>query len=336
MLLEAGSKFCDREANVPVRAVDHVRVPEPLVLRKPLANWEDGNVYVWLFKVKAPDMEAVPTTSSLVSGVESPMPRLPVTAMYALFKVPVPVAAPISQAVAAAPMFRVVTVLSSRLKVVWVEVMSPPFTATSLAVVIKPAAVIDQLLSVRDRVVVEASPMVMVLAWELLPMAMVLTAAPVLPMLIVSAEASVPMLMVPVVPEFNVKAEAVPEDMVRAPESAMLLVVKVWEPITVPVMKVPTPVLLILVVPPRVKAPAVMATLPVVAVNPDVAVIRPEMVGVAVHDVGDMVNAEPAMVVAYEALPKVMAPSPEYVVPLNVAASKFDEAEALVKKPWPA
>ena len=75
-LLEEGSKFWDREANVPVRAVDHVKVPEPLVLRKPLDNWVAGNVYVWLFRVTAPEMEAVPTTSSLVSGVESPIPRL--------------------------------------------------------------------------------------------------------------------------------------------------------------------------------------------------------------------------------------------------------------------
>ena len=88
--------------------------------------------------------------------------------------------------------------------------------------------------------------------------------------------------------------------------------------------------------PPSPKTTAPLAVNIPFEVNPDVAVIRPEMVGVAVHDVGDMVNAEPAMVVAYEALPKVMAPSPEYVVPLNVAASKFDEAEALVKKPWPA
>lgn len=48
----------------------------------------------------------------------------------------------------------------------------------------------------------------------------------------------------------RVRAPAPPEATVKAPLSAMLLVVNVWLPITVPVIKVPTPVLLILVVPP--------------------------------------------------------------------------------------
>ena len=72
---------------------------------------------------------------------------------------------------------------------------------------------------------------------------MVLTAAPVLPMLMVSAEASVPMLIAPVVPDCKVKAVAAAEAMVSAPESAMLLVVKVCVAITVPVTKLATPAL---------------------------------------------------------------------------------------------
>jgi hypothetical protein len=43
------------------------------------------------------------------------------------------------------------------------------------------------------------------------------------------------------------------------------------------------------------------------AVNPDVAVIRPDMVGVAVQEVGLIVNVLPAIVVPYEALPNVVA-----------------------------
>lgn len=42
-------------------------------------------------------------------------------------------------------------------------------------------------------------------------------------------------------------------------------------------------------------------------VNPDVAVINPEIVGVAVHAVGEIVRALPAIVVAYVALPNVVA-----------------------------
>lgn len=56
--------------------------------------------------------------------------------------------------------------------------------------------------------------------------------------------------------------------MVRvAPESVIVLVVKVWEPITVPVIKVPTPALEILVVPPKDNRPEVMAIFPVSAVT---------------------------------------------------------------------
>ena len=84
---------------------------------------------------------------------------------------------------------------------------------------------------------------------------------------------------------------------------------------------------------PRVKV--LLAVKAPLAVNPDVAVIRPEMVGVAVQAVGEMVREEPVTVVRAEALPKVMAPSPEYVVPLKVMASIVAEADAVVNDVWP-
>jgi len=125
----------------------------------------------------------------------------------------------------------------------------------------------------------------------------------VLPMLIVSADESVPILIVPVVPEFRVKTVADPEAIVNAPLSTILLVVNVCDPMTVPVINVPTPALDILVVPPSVNAPAVMATLPavavmfpVVAVSPEVAVINPEIVGVAVQAVPVTVKLPPKVV----------------------------------------
>ena len=47
------------------------------------------------------------------------------------------------------------------------------------------------------------------------------------------------------------------------------------------------------------------------AVKPLVAVIKPEIVGVVVQAVGEMVRVEPAIVVTVLALPKVMFESPE-------------------------
>ena len=86
-------------------------------------------------------------------------------------------------------------------------------------------------------------------------------------------------IVAPVPFGFKVRAPLAPVATVKAPESAMLLVVKVWLPMTVPVIKVPTPALEMRVVPPRVRAPAVMATLPAVAVmSPVVAVIPAEPV----------------------------------------------------------
>jgi len=76
--------------------------------------------------------------------------------------------------------------------------------------------------------------------------------------------------------EFKVRSLDPPEAIVKAPESAMLLVVKVWDPITVPVIKVPTPALEILVVPFKVRAPAVIARLPVTMVDPPVMDSPPE------------------------------------------------------------
>jgi hypothetical protein len=67
----------------------------------------------------------------------------------------------------------------------------------------------------------------------------------------------------------------VPEAIVKAPESTMLFVVKVCEPITVPLMNVPTPALEMRVVPFRVRLPAVIATLPAVAVMSPVAEVIP-------------------------------------------------------------
>ena len=43
------------------------------------------------------------------------------------------------------------------------------------------------------------------------------------------------------------------------------------------------------------------------AAKPEVNVVKPEIVGVAVQAVGETVKADPAIVVPYEALPKVTA-----------------------------
>ena len=78
MLSVAGSKFWDKEAmEVAWTVVAQDKVPEPLVFKKPLVVWEEGKVYVWLLRVRAPLTEAVPNTSKVVSGVESPIPTLP-------------------------------------------------------------------------------------------------------------------------------------------------------------------------------------------------------------------------------------------------------------------
>ena len=60
---------------------------------------------------------------------------------------------------------------------------------------------------------------------------------------------------------------------------------------------------------PRVKV--LLAVKAPLAVRPLVAVIKPEMVGVALQAVGEIVRVEPAIVVIVEALPKVMFESPE-------------------------
>jgi hypothetical protein len=69
----------------------------------------------------------------------SPKVVLPFTER-ALFRVEVPVEAPIDRVVAAPPKFKVVAVVFKRLKVVAEVVRSPPFTAISPAVVILPVA----------------------------------------------------------------------------------------------------------------------------------------------------------------------------------------------------
>jgi hypothetical protein len=105
-------------------------------------------------------------------------------------------------------------------------------------------------------------PLLICVVWPLLPITT--EVALVLPMLTAAAP-----------PASSVKALAPPDLIVRAPESAMLLVVKVWEPITVPVMKVPTPALVILVVPAKVRLPAVMATSPAVTTKPPAVIVSP-------------------------------------------------------------
>ena len=73
------SKF--RESDVTPPALDHDRAPEPLVFRYRLEPDPSapGQVYVTLFNVVAPDILAVPPTSSLVLVVPPELiPRLPV------------------------------------------------------------------------------------------------------------------------------------------------------------------------------------------------------------------------------------------------------------------
>ena len=117
---------------------------------------------------------------------------------------------------------------------------------------LEPLAVPARVLPMVMTPVVIPEPILIVLV--ALPMATVV--ALVLPRLTVA---------VPAPAESRVKLLAAAELIVKDPESTMLLVVKVWEPMTVPVMKVPTPVLLILVVPPSERSPVVIATLPAVA-----------------------------------------------------------------------
>ena len=59
-------------------------------------------------------------------------------------------------------------------------------------------------------------------------------------------------------------------------------------------------------------------------VNPEVAVIKPEMVGVAVQEVGPTVNPEPLMVVAAPARPRVN--------PVWVAVPMFKATPVAVSK----
>ena len=54
---------------MPENAVDQESVPEPFVFRKPLVVCDEGQVYVCPANVVAPEIEAVPPTSSLVSNV---------------------------------------------------------------------------------------------------------------------------------------------------------------------------------------------------------------------------------------------------------------------------
>ena len=119
------------------------------------------------------------------------------------------------------------------------------FMVLEVAIVVMPvkAPAVETLKAVEEMEnVSRAEPMAMVSAVVLsVPMLMVLPAVPV-PILMVLALLPVPRLTFPVVPESRVRALA-PEAllMVRVPESAILLVVKVCEPITVPVTNEATP-----------------------------------------------------------------------------------------------
>ena len=138
-------------------------------------------------------MAEAPLTSSRFKGLEVPMPTLPIKPVVALRMTALPVVAPIVKAVAAPPMLRLVAVVFRRLKFVAVVVISPPLTATSLAVVMSPADVIDQSASVKAKLskalpmaMVSAAvllvPILMVLPTVLVPMAMVSAALLVVPM----------------------------------------------------------------------------------------------------------------------------------------------------------
>ena len=63
--------------------------------------------------------------------------------------------------------------------------------------------------------------------------------------------------------------------------------------------------------PPSPRVKVLLAVKAPLAVRPDVAVMRPEMVGVVVQAVGEMVRVDPAIVVTVLELPKVMLESPE-------------------------
>ncbi len=133
-----------------------------------------------------------------------------------------------------------------------------------------------------------------------------------------------PMLIAAAPDVSSVNAEVPPDLIVNAPESTMLFVVNVCEPITVPVMNVPTPALEMRVVPFKESTPAVIATLPavavifpVVAVNPDEAVTNPEMVGVAVQAVPVTVKLPPNEV---RLLPETVKVLSSVVAPCRVKA----------------
>ena len=142
----------------------------------------------------------------------------------------------------------------------------------------------------------KAEPMFMVSVVVLfVPMFMAFPAVPV-PMFTVFALFPVPTFTSPVVLESSVIEFPAPDVMVNAPESAIWFVVNVWEAIAVPVMKVPVPLLAILVVPPRVRLPAVIARSPVVTVSALLAVRSP----------ADVIVPEPVA----EILPDVVMASP--------------------------
>ncbi len=121
-------------------AVTWATTPEPFVYSMPPFEVKLASVVVWP-----------------LGTVKPPFAVIRPVAVRALLTVVVPVEAPKDIAVAAPPKFKVVTVELSRLKVVAVLVMSPPFTAKSPVKVVFPVTA-----SVEDRVVAPVTPSVLV------------------------------------------------------------------------------------------------------------------------------------------------------------------------------
>src|SRR5512146_718076 len=154
--------------------------------------------------------------------------------------------------------------------------------------------------------------------------------------LIVLSASTVP----PVPLASSVRLPFAPVAMVRAPESAMLLVVNVWEPMVVPVMNEPTPALLILVVPLRSSATSVRSRLNVPApalltVNvsaPAVLVRRVEEPPLKLTVVSAIFNmpVPPASRVRSVLVPEesVTAPEPVYELPAAIDTPASDVIES--------
>src|SRR5512146_1971776 len=156
--------------------------------------------------------------------------------------------------------------------------------------------------------------------------------------LIVLSASTVP----PVPLASSVRLPFAPVAMVRAPESAMLLVVNVWEPMVVPVMNEPTPALLILVVPPKRSAPSVRSRLNVPA--PALLTVNVSAPAVLVCRVEEPANCTvaslmfsfpvpPASSVRSVLVPEesVTAPAPVYELPAAIDTPASDVIESALR-----